>query len=127
MKEVYINNKIQGVIDQLVDLFCLEDCIPSVSIRPRKHNMTGNCTYATTTNNPKIVVGCREGLRLTTLIHELIHAAGYKHKEDINGYSDFAHTHDDDEWRYNKGYRRMTDAYSPLIVKDLFGKREVIL
>jgi len=128
MNEVYINKKIQAWIDKLTDLFCLEDNKPTVFLRPNRNNMSGNCKYATIENNSVIVIGCRDGLRLTTLVHEFIHAMGYGHINNINGYSHFNHLHDNPKWRYNKtGFRKMTDTYSLLIVKDLTGKKELII
>ena len=129
MKEVYINKSIQSYIDKLVDLFCLQDNIPTVSIRPKKNNMSGYCKYSTLTTNSEITIGCKGGLRLTTLVHEFLHAAGFGHTWEINNVNNFTGRHDGNTaFRYKNGQRQHSrDTYSPLIVKDLTGKRELII
>lgn len=128
MEEYYINKKIQGYIDNLIELFCLQDNIPKVYLRPNKDNMSGYCTHFTSKTNSEITVGCRGGLRLTTLVHEFLHAAGFPHTDEINDFANFRTSHDDPKYRYKDGQRQHSrDTYSPLIVKDLCGKKELIL
>lgn len=127
MEQIYINKKIQSYINKLIDLFCLEDNTPIIYLRPKLSNMQGRCRYPTLKENSRIVIGCKNGLRLSTLVHEMIHAMNYRHINNINDYADFNHLHDSKEWRYKNNQRRKTDTYSLLIVKDLTGKKELIL
>lgn len=126
MREVYINKKTQAWIDKLIDLFCLEDAKPTIVLRPRRDNRTGYTSnfvgYEST--NPKqnsiVQIGCKGGIRLTTLVHEMLHVAGFDHEYEINGYSNFRNIH------CSITTEKIRDDYSPLIVKDLTGKKELI-
>ena len=113
-EEIYINKKIQAWIDKLIDLFCLEDNKPLVILKPNKNNMCGYCLHAIIDHDSVITIGWKNGLRLTTLIHEFIHAMGYHHTYELNGYSDYRGTH-------------TKDQYSKLVCKDLTGKKELII
>lgn len=128
MEEYYINGKIQKYIDKLVDLFCLQDNVPTIYLRPKMHNMRGYCSFAGNGKNSEITIGCKNGLRLTTLVHEFLHANNIHHEYEIDGIRNFRSMHDDPKYRYKNGIRQHSrDTYSPLIVKDLCGKKELIL
>lgn len=127
MTEVYINKDIQSWIDRLIDLFCLEDNKPIVTLSLRKDNRSGYCYHATPLENSRITVGCKGGkIRLTTLVHEFIHAMGYRHENEINGWANFHHFHPEGV-RQSKKLKGQYDNFSRLIVKDLCGKYELLI
>lgn len=110
----HIPRKIQNICEYLKDLFCIDHKI-LLDIRYRKNNNTGVCYHEMSEDGyQRIVVGAWNGLRATTLIHEFLHAAGFDHQYEINGYSDYRST-------------CTLDTYTPLIVKDIFGRKEVLL
>ena len=126
--EVYINKNTQSWIDKLVDLFCLYDARPEVKISIIKSNKSGYCYYATKTTNPKIVVGCKQGkIRLSTLVHEFIHAMGYRHENEINSWANFHHYHESEDREKDHMKKGQYDNFSRLIVKDLCGKYELLI
>jgi len=102
-EEVHVNKIIQGIVDQICDLFCIDDEYkPILNLRPYKNNQ---CGYFDPSDNT-ITVGCKGGLRLTTLVHEYLHAAGYDHQDECSI---------DTRFRSNCEL----DSFSKLIVKDL--------
>lgn len=116
----YIGKTLQNVCEYLKDLFCITDIV-HLELRPMKNNERGFCQhithayrYQTKDAARKINIGVKGGVLSSTLIHEFLHAAEYGHQWCINGYSDF---------RSNGAM----DSYSPLISKDIFGRKEVII
>lgn len=114
--EVYINKEIGGWIDKLTDLFCLENK-PIVQIRASKRqDRHGQCWYTT----PCIIdiwTNHEHGkISLKTLVHEFLHATGYKHEYEINDWANFG---------YGKGSDR--DKFSKLVTRDLCGKDDLLL
>lgn len=109
MTQIYKNKKVENWISKIVDLFCLEDNPPNVELK-QWHNQKGYYRYKDHT----ILIGCKKGIRLTTLVHEMLHATGHSHTWEING------------WANYRSNCKM-DNYSPLIVKDLTGKKELVL
>lgn len=108
--DFYINETLQSFCEYLKDLFCIDEQL-IVVFRNYKDNQSG---YTTSDRTPtEIVIGAKDGVRATTVVHEFIHAMGYEHEWEINGYSDF---------RSNCNL----DNYSRLIVKDIFGRYEVL-
>ncbi len=109
-----VPNHVSSFCEYLKDLFCIDDKI-LLDIRYQKHNHSGSCNW-----NPSedgfvhIVIGARSGLRASTLVHEFLHAMGQDHEYELN------ETHD---YRSNC----TMDTYSPAIVNDIFGRREVFL
>jgi len=111
---IYVNKTIQSFCEYLKDLFCVTDKI-LLDIRYLKSNNTGICYYKISKDGyRKIKIGARTGVRAVTLIHEFLHAAGFGHEYDIDGYTDY---------RSNCAL----DNYSKLVCKDIFGKREVFI
>jgi hypothetical protein len=110
----YVPDKLQSFCEYLKDLFCIEDKI-LLDIRYAKNNNKG--TYYRKVSNDghvKIELGARNGLRASTVIHEFIHAMGFDHEYEINDFSNFRST-------------CTLDTFSPLIVNDIFGRKEVLL
>ncbi len=109
-----ISKKLVKFCEYLKDLFCIDTNI-LLDIRYEKDSNSGTCFNQISSDGyQRIMVGARNGLRATTLIHEFLHASGLDHEYEINGYSDYRST-------------CTLDTYSPLIVKDIFGKKEVLL
>ncbi len=110
----HVGNLIQNVGEFLKDLFCISDKI-LLDIRYKTNNNTGTCHRTLSKDGYlRIRIGASGGLRATTLIHEFLHAGGFDHEYDINGYTDYRST-------------CVLDNYSKLICKDIFGKKEVFL
>lgn len=109
----YIPEKLQSFCEHLKDLFCIDQKI-LLDIRYRKNNNCGMCYYRDVDGWIRIEAGASTGLRASTIVHEFLHAAGFDHEWEINGYSDYRST-------------CTKDTYSPLIVKDIFGIKEVLL
>ena len=108
----YLNREMRDYISQLTELFCL-DHTPVVQLKPNwNSNQHGVCHWRETPI--RIEIGCKEGVSLQVLVHEFIHAMGYDHEWEINGFSNF---------RSQTGL----DTFSGLIVKDLVGKKELII
>jgi len=112
-KRTYVPEKIQSFCEYLKDLFCIDHKI-LLDIRYNKSNSSGRCCGAMFDGYQRIMVGASGGLRASTVIHEFLHASEFNHEYEINEYSDFRST-------------CTLDTYSPLIVKDIFGKKEVLL
>ena len=112
-RDVYVTKRYIEVMDKIKDLLCISHIDVLLVIHPNKNNGFGKCVSG---RGPvEVHVGIKGGgLSASTLIHELLHAAGYDHKRNINGYSDFM----------SNG---RNDLYSKLICSDLFGKKEVII
>ena len=110
----WVPKHVQSFCEYLKDLFCIDDKI-LLDIRYHKRNHTGGCTW-----NPSedgfihIVIGASAGLRASTIVHEFLHAMGQDHEYDLNEIHDY---------RSNC----TMDTYSPIIVNDIFGRREVFL
>lgn len=114
-EEVYVNKEIQYWISVLTDLFCL-DHTPIVQIRTSsRRDRHGECWWNVT---PIVItVWARNGkVSLKTLVHEFLHACGYGHEYEINGWAHFGY-----------GHGRDRDRFSRLIVRDLTGKEDVLL
>lgn len=110
--ETYLNREIRDYINILTDLFCL-DHTPVVQLKPNwSQTYHGICHWHETPI--RIEIGCKEGVSLQVLVHEFIHAMGYDHEWEINGFSNF---------RSQTGL----DTFTGLIVKDLVGKKDLIL
>jgi len=109
----YVPKKISNFCEYLKDLFCIQEKI-ILDIRYQRNNMAGICYRKKIDDHKRVLIGGKTGIRATTLVHEFLHAAGFNHENNINGYSDYSHRH-------------TKDTYSPLIVKDIFGKKEVLL
>jgi len=96
-------------------LFCL-DHKPVVLLKYRKKGVRGTCQGRCHWHVTPIVIEVytnhKGQLKLTTLVHEFLHASGWGHTWEINGWSNFIGIKDD---------------FSPLIVKDLTGKKQLIL
>ncbi len=114
LTQTYVNKEIQGIFNQICELFCLDkEYRPELILRPFRDNQTGQ--YDPRDNT--ITMGCKKGLRLTTLVHELLHATGYDHQDDTSAGGNY---------RSNC----TKDSLSPLIVKDLtypYSVKELIL
>ena len=112
-RDVYVTKRYIEVMDKIKDLFCISHIDVQLFIHPNKDSGFGKCVYS---KDPiEVHVGVKGGgVSASTLIHELLHAAGYDHKRNINGYSDYMSNGDN-------------DLYSKLVCKDLFGKKEVIM
>jgi len=110
-EKFYINNIIQSFCEYLKDLFCIDYEI-HLNIRPNKDNNSGSTWLYPLKCFVKI--GAKGGIRATTLVHEFLHVTGLDHEYEINGYSDYRST-------------CTLDTYSPLIVKDIFGRKEVLV
>jgi len=133
---VYINETMQSFLEYLKDLFCVDYYI-SFEIVATKEAMSGNTMMPSvhwkddrniyrgkkSKKNPggwecrkdvHIVVGGKGGVLASTVVHEFLHASGFDHEWQINGYTN---------------YRSMghLDRYSNLIVRDIFGRDEVLL
>lgn len=108
----YLNKEIRTYINYLTDLFCL-DHTPVVQLKPNwSQTYHGICHWRETPI--RIELGCKNGVSLKVLTHEFIHAMGYDHTWEINGFSNFRSNCE-------------LDNFSPLIVKDITSKKEVIL
>lgn len=111
---VWVSAHIQCLCEYLKDLFCIEDKI-LLDISPKTDRNCGFCSHIRSADGYiRIMVGARGGLRATTLVHEFLHAAGFSHAWAIDGHSDYRST-------------CTKDTYSKLIVKDIFGRKEVLL
>lgn len=109
--KIYINETLQSFCEYLKDLFCIDREI-KLDLRPHKNNHCGRCSIGLIPIG--IIIGGKKGIRASTVVHEFLHAGGFHHEDDINGYSDFRSD-------------CKKDYYSPLIVKDIFGTKEVTL
>lgn len=128
MIQVYINKEIEGWIDTLTELFCLQDNRPIVTLSLKRNNKCGRCLFATPKINSKIVIGCKDGkIRLSTLVHEFIHAMGYAHITNINGWANFHHYHESENRELDHMKKGQYDNFSRLIVKDLTGRYELLI
>lgn len=107
----YINERIQSFCEYLKDLFCI-DYEVCLELRPYKNHQSGFTRLYQMLC--QVLVGGKDGYRATTIVHEFLHAAGFDHEDSINGYSDF---------RSNCAH----DDYSKLVVRDIFGRDEVLL
>ncbi len=97
------------------------DHTPIVQIKPRKNGHIngrcfGVCHWHVTPIVIDIVADKRGKVSLHTLVHEFLHACGYSHKWELNGWANFG---------FGKGLDR--DRFTTLVVKDLTGKKEIIL
>ena len=110
----FVPKHLQIFCEYLKDLFCI-DCNILLDVRYEKNKNCGTC-YSEESDDGyrKIVVGAKGGLRATTLVHEFLHMAGFDHEWQINDFADYRST-------------CTKDTYSPLIVKDIFGRKEVFL
>jgi hypothetical protein len=108
----YINKKIQDWAKYLTDYFCL-DHVPVVQYNCEKHNY-GRCHWQETPI--RITLNRKTGCRLQVLVHEFLHATGYRHEYEINGWANYG---------FGKGKDR--DRFSTLIVRDLIGKDDLQL
>ncbi len=118
--DIYINKEIQHWLDVLTDLFCL-DHVPIVILRRRKkgtfgHYRCGECWWSVTPIVINVWINDGNKVPLSTLVHEFLHATGYKHKWELNGWANFG---------YGEGRDR--DRFTHLIVRDLTGKSELML
>jgi len=114
-EDIYINKEIQYWIGVLTDLFCLDHTPIVILKRPTKKDRRGYhgiCHSGTTPIVIKIYTDYDGKFKLSTLVHEFLHACGYNHTWEINGWANF---------------RSSNDNFSRLIVKDLTGKYELIL
>ncbi len=109
----YVTQTIANFAEYLKDLFCIDHKI-LLDIRYAKDSNSGYCMNAITNGYMHITIGAVTGIRATTFIHEFLHAAGFDHEYEIDGYSDF---------RSNPAL----DGYSKLICKDIFGRKEIFL
>lgn len=97
--------------EYLKDLFCIDVEI-HLKFNTKKDFNTGNCGWH---RDPiVIIIGARNGILASTLIHEFLHAAGFNHSRNLNGYTDFMSN-------------CVHDRYSDLICKDIFGRRDILL
>lgn len=110
-EKIYINKKINQLIDHLTDLFCL-DHRPIVILHKGKRRH-GHCSWKIT---PIVIHVWLENGKLdaNVLIHEFLHVAGWGHEWEINGWANFRSDY-------------YLDNFTPLIVRDIFGKKEVWL
>lgn len=119
-ENVHINKATQYWIDRLTDLFCL-DHTPTILLKRRdthrfRGSCLGRCYWTCTPIVIEIWLDHNGNFELSTLVHEFLHATGYNHKWQINGWANFG---------YGRGRDR--DRFSMLIVRDLTGKDELIL
>lgn len=115
-EDVYVNKEIQYWIGVLTDLFCL-DHTPIVILKRRDTRKVhgscgGRCWWHVTPIVIEVYLDYKGRLPLSLLVHEFIHAMGYDHTWEINGWANF---------------RSAKDNFSRLIVKDLTGKYELML
>ena len=133
---VYINETMQSFLEYLKDLFCVDYYI-SFEIVASQSAMSGQTAMPSlhwkddrniyrgkkSKKNPygwecrkdvHIHVGGKGGVLASTVVHEFLHASGFDHTWQINGYTDY------------RSYGHL-DRYSNLIVRDIFGRDEVLL
>lgn len=121
MMEVYINKEINGLIDYLTDLFCLPER-PKIFLSTTRNKGSG--TYWNRTN--EIVIGCKGGkIDAKVLIHEMLHAAGFEHKDEEYGLDKWPQFGYYSNYVQNKSYGY--DEYSDMVCKDIFGVKEKYL
>jgi hypothetical protein len=130
---VYVNANVVHLVSKLVDLFCIGVDF-DFKISPRRSNAAGNSTIPSkekgpqSTKTPRAIVGCsqRGKVRGTTVVHELLHMAGYEHTRGINETHNYTALH---YVCFSSGFRNQdqVDTYSRLVLKDLTGKYEVFL
>lgn len=116
--EIYINKQIQYWIDRLTDLFCL-DHTPIVILKRRRNELRGRyCGLCQWNVTPIVITVWIENnkVSLNTLVHEFLHACGYGHKWELNGWANFG---------YGRGKDR--DRFSRLVTRDLCGKDDLEL
>lgn len=119
-EDVYINKEIQYWIGVLTDLFCL-DHTPIVILKRRdtrkvRGSYHGLCQWNVTPIVITIFTDYEGHFDLKVLVHEFLHACGYGHEHEINGWANFG---------FGDGKDR--DRYSRLILRDLTGEDSVIL
>jgi len=119
-ENVYICKATQYWIDKLTDLFCL-DHEPKVLLKRRdtrrfRGSCYGRCHWGVTPIVIEIWLDHDGHFELSTLVHEFLHATGYRHSWELNGWANFG-----------RGFGRDRDRFSMLIVRDLTGKDELIL
>jgi len=117
---IYINKEIQTWINYLTNFFCL-DHVPIVILKYRDTrkfvgSCHGRCYWSVSPIVIQIWTDYKGHFDLKTLIHEFLHACGYNHEYEINGWANFG---------YGEGKDR--DRYSRLLCRDLTGKESVIL
>ena len=123
VRPVYVPKRYMDEYLKICDLFCIpEEHIPEFRIYPKVVHR-GNCKYRKLPQRMLIRIGLvsgqwgigkKDGLPMTVVIHELLHALGYSHQDDINGYSKF-------------GWNTGNDEFSRLICKDIYGIKEKII
>jgi len=115
-KPVYVSKRIMDEYLFVCDLFCFpKEEIPELRIYPKVNKHSGRYGHGDQSPHYALIrVGALGGVAMTTIIHELVHAMGYGHERNINGYSDFHTIHG-------------VDYFSPLICQDIYGKKEVII
>jgi hypothetical protein len=119
-EDVHINKEIQYWIGVLTDLFCL-DHTPIVILKRRdsrkfRGSCLGRCHWAVTPIVVEIYTDYKGNFDLKVLVHEFLHACGYGHEYEINGWANFGFGHGKDR-----------DRYSRLILRDLTGKDKLML
>jgi len=116
--DIYINNEINYWIIKLTDYFCLDHKPIVILKRRRRKSWGGICGLCDWYVTPIVITIWIDDdkISLKTLVHEFIHATGYNHKWELNGWAN-----------YGFGRGRDRDRYSMLVTRDLCGKEDLLL